>query len=105
MAPYWKKSVPPVEDTYWLQIRVRASKLKSDGCSGVPDFYLDGCLEHDIHYRTHKWLDDEPIFKSEADERFRRVIQARSPFGRISPMSWWRWFAVKTFGRKAWEHS
>ena len=103
MAPYWRKAVPPHDDTYWLLVREKASRLGSDGCSGVPDFYLDACLEHDCHYRTHMWLDEEPIFKSEADERLRQVIQSRSAFGVMSPMSWWRWFAVKSFGKKAWD--
>ncbi len=102
-AAYWQKAVPPPEDSYWLHIRERAKRLESDGCSGVPDFYLDACLEHDIHYRTHRWLDGLPIFKSEADERFRQVIQSRSAFGLFSPMSWWRWLAVKWAGQKAWE--
>ena len=103
MAPYWQKAVPPADDTYWLSIREKALALKSDGCTGVPDFYLDACLEHDVHYRTHHWLDGEPIFKSEADERLRRVIQARSFLGIFSPLSWWRWAAVKCFGGTAWE--
>ena len=105
MAPYWRKAAPPPEDSYWLHIRVRAKKLNADGCSGVPDFYLDACLEHDTHYRTHQWLDTEPIFKSEADARFRQVIQSRSIFGVMSPMSWWRWVGVKAFGQKAWNHT
>jgi hypothetical protein len=98
-------AIPPATDPYWQQIRKRAAALKADGCSGVPDFFLDACLEHDVHYRTHTWLDGSPIFKSEADERFRHVIQSRSAFGVLSPMSWWRWMAVKAFGRKAWNHT
>ena len=96
--------IPEETSPYWTRIRERASELNADGCSGVPDFYLDACLEHDIHYRTHEWLDGTPIFKSEADARFRRVIQARSLFGLFSPMSWWRWVGVWAFAKKAWEH-
>ena len=62
-------------------------------------------FEHDIHYRTHAWLDGAPIFKSEADARFRQVIQARSFLGRVSPMAWWRWAGVALFGGKAWDHA
>ena len=69
-----------------------------------PTFSSMPVFEHDIHYRTHCWLDQEPIFKSEADVRFRQVIQARSMFGSASPMSWWRWAGVALFGRKAWGH-
>lgn len=105
MASYWKKSVPPKDDTYWLHIREKARRLNADGCTGVPDFYLDACLEHDIHYRTHQWLDEEPIFKSEADARFRQVIQSRSIFGLFSPMALWRWVGVMVFGKKAWSRS
>jgi len=102
-ALYWQKAVPPADDTYWLLVRERARRLESDGCSGVPDFYLDACLEHDIHYRTHRWINGMSIFKSEADARFRQVIQSRSVLGVMSPMSWWRWLAVKSFGKKAWD--
>lgn len=94
--------IPPADDPYWWCVREYASWINSDGCTGVADFYLDACLEHDYHYRTHRWLDGRPIFRSEADERFRRVIQSRSPFGRISPLSWWRWAGVRILGRHAW---
>jgi hypothetical protein len=98
------KKVPPKGSSYWQEVRTRAAELKADGCSGVPDFYLEACLEHDIHYRTHAWLDGSPVFKSEADARFRAVIQSRSWFGILSPMSWWRWAGVYLLGRKAWNH-
>jgi hypothetical protein len=26
---------------YWRLVRIKAKQLKSDGCSGVPDFYRD----------------------------------------------------------------
>ena len=86
-------------------MRKKASQLNADGCSGVPDFYLDACLEHDIHYRTHAWVNGDPIFNSEADTRLRRVIQSRSLFGVLSPMSWWRWAGVSLFANRAWERS
>ncbi len=102
MAPYWQKAVPDFTDTYWLHIRERARRLNADGCTGVPDFFLDACLEHDVHYRTHAWVDGTPIFKSEADARLRDVIQSRSAFGVLSPMSYWRWLGVKLLGHRAW---
>jgi len=85
-------------------VRYRAAKLKADGCTGVPDFYRDGCLEHDLAYRLHRDSMDLPITKAEADRRFRWYIQHHSWFGLCSPMSWWRWAAVKWFGNKAWNH-
>ncbi|HYE89541.1 MAG TPA: hypothetical protein VEA38_00920 [Terriglobales bacterium] len=87
---------------YWARVRQRAAELGSDGCSVVADFYLDACLEHDIHYRTHRRLDGTPITKAEADALFRQRIQERSCLGRFSPMSWWRWAAVALFGGSAW---
>lgn len=103
---------------YWPWLRIEAAKIKSDGCSGVPDFHLDCCLQHDASYWYAKcpvsaytyYLEDSPnpweqatnIFESDADARFRRCIQQDSPFGRYSPMSWWRWAALKMFGKKAW---
>ncbi len=77
--------------------------LGADGCTGVPDFYLLGCLEHDIAYRTHKDPLCKPITKAEADQRLRWYISNNSVFGDLSPMAWWRWLAVKWFANKAWE--
>lgn len=94
--------VEPSDSAYWRAIRRRAQELGSDGCTAVPDFYRDVCLEHDVHYRTHARLDGSPIRRAEADRLLRLGIQARSPFGRASPMSWWRWAAVRAFGRRAW---
>lgn len=95
--------IPPKDDVYWDRVRARARELGSDGCTAVPDFYLDSCLEHDIHYRTHAWLDGSPITRSQADQRFREVIQSRSWFGVASPMSWWRWAGLRLGGDAAWE--
>lgn len=87
---------------YWERVRLKAAELGADGCSGVPDFYKDCCDEHDIHYRTKHTLDGQPISRPEADVRFRECIQSRSGFGRLSPLSWWRWLGVRIFGGKAW---
>lgn len=91
------------EDEYWELVRKEAKELLADGCSGVPDFHLDCCLEHDIAYRTKKTVLGEPISRRQADAQFRRCIQRRSKFGKISPMSWWRWAGVRIFGRSAWK--
>lgn len=90
---------------YWELVRLMAERLNSDGCSGVPEFYHDCCLEHDIHYRTHFTLLNQPISRSEADRLFRKCMQQRSSFGVWSPMAWWRWIGVRMFGKRAYEQS
>jgi hypothetical protein len=88
---------------YWSDVRSRAQELKADGCSGVPDWMVWTCLEHDVHYRTHKTLNGTPITKTTSDYVFRVRIQQGSALGRFSPVSWWRWLGVKYLGKKAWE--
>ena len=102
-VPDWElRLVPPKGAYYWTRVRRVASRLGSDGCTGVPDFYLDSCLEHDIHYRTHHTLDGRRISRRQSDMRKRRVIQSRSPFGLLSPMAWWRWAGLRMLGWRAW---
>lgn len=84
----------PESHEYWDRVRLKAKRLGSDGCSFVKDWYLDACLEHDIHWRTGMTLDGKLITTAQANERFRRVIQSRSKLGRLSPLSWWRWAGV-----------
>lgn len=90
--------IPSRISKYWDAIRRRAAELASDGCTLVADFYLDACLEHDVHWRTGRTLDGALISTRQANLRFRYVIQNRSPFGRLSPMSWWRWAGVSIAG-------
>lgn len=88
---------------YWMRVKKEALRLKSDGCTGVPDWFRRACLEHDVHYRTHRRINGNiSLCKEEADYIFKVRMQHLSWFGRFSPMAWWRWMAVKTFGRKAW---
>lgn len=89
---------------YVLRVERIAAILKADGCTGVPDFYLLGCLEHDIAYRTHCDPWGRPLNKRTADMRLRWYISMRSVFDGYSPMAWWRWLAVKWWGKKAWAH-
>jgi len=95
-------NLPLVSAIYWRRVRQVAAALKSDGCTGVVDIYKDACLEHDIHYRLGRTLGGYVITRADADRRFRLVMQSRSPFGRISPMSWWRWAGVRIGGRAIW---
>ena len=93
------KLIPKKGTVYWALIRHRAECLGSDGCTGVPDFYLEACLEHDIHWRTGRTLYGQTISTRQSNTRFRWVIQDRSLFGVFSPLSWWRWAAVSIAGR------
>ena len=88
---------------YWASVRARAAELGSDGCTGVTQAFHDCCFEHDVHYRTGMRLDGTPITRRAADAAFRRCIQSRSVFGKMSPMSWWRWLGVRVFGRGAYK--
>jgi len=95
--------LPLYSAVYWRRIRQMAALLNSDGCTGVPDFYKDACLEHDCHYRRGMTLGLQIITRADADRRFRQVIQSRSPFRKFSPMSWWRWLGVRIGGKAAWD--
>lgn len=92
------------DSAYWAALGAWA-RANSDGCTGVKDVYVRACHEHDFHYRfAHTFAGTpealgEPISKTEADTRFRQVMQWESPLGRFSPLSWWRWAGVATFGR------
>lgn len=77
--------------------------IGSDGCTGVPDFYKDGCTIHDFWYRTHRNLDATPITQAQADLGLKRYIQSKSLFGRFSPIAQWRYFGVRALGGRAWE--
>lgn len=92
----------PADQDFWGAVRAIAEQLGSDGCTGIPDFYVGPCFRHDIHYRTHADLAGRPLSRHDADRRFRLGIQAHSPFGVLSPMSYWRWAGVRLFGRRAW---
>ena len=79
--------------------------IKSDGCSGVPDICVDECVKHDFYYRTRHDFSGRLIRREYADLLFRRGLQRQSRLGVLSPMSWWRWLAVRAFpqARRAWE--
>lgn len=98
LLPMTLREIPPSIDPYWGRVAFQAWSVGSDGCTGVPDFYRDTCLEHDVHWRTGHMLDGTPLTLAKANRRFRWAIQARSPFGRLSPMSWWRWAGVTVAG-------
>ena len=94
---------------YVRRIRKEAYIIGSDGCTGVPDWFLDVCLEHDLHYAYH-WdmLTGARMTKEDADIYLKWGIQYFSFFGRLSPMAWWRYTALSKkkglgLGSRAWE--
>ena len=94
---------PASDRAYWARVREAAGWLESDGCTGVPDFYRDACLEHDVHYRVHHTIFGEPISRREADWRLRLAIEDRSMLGSFSPMALWRWAGVRWLAGTAWK--
>lgn len=97
-----RSKLPRLTDAvYWDYIASWAVK-HSDGCSGVADIYVQACWEHDYHYRYGRTVQRAPISRSAADRRFRQVVQALSPAGLLSPVSWWRWAGLRLFGGRAW---
>lgn len=97
-------TLPGIKDThYWLLVQQWAKQYKSDGCTGVMDFYVEACWEHDYHYRYGvTLLTHEPITFEQANSRLREAIQMRSKLRWFSPISWTRYFGVKEFGRGIW---
>lgn len=88
--------------SYRDELEAWAAAAGSDGCSIVPEFYRVCCLEHDHAYQTGRTLHGVPMSKAQADQRFRDCIQAHSSFRWLSPLSWWRYWAVSLFGRGIW---
>lgn len=96
-------SLPNKDDTeYWDRVAAWGKK-NSDGCTGVPDFYVEACWEHDYHYRYAMTLLGDPITFEESNARFRESIQMRSRLRWFSPMSWVRFLGVRAFGRPLWD--
>lgn len=96
---YWAQLDDPL---YRQAVWTLGRRLGSDGCTGVADWYLIACYDHDIAYRTGLTLDGRPLTRAEADRRFRWAIQHESRLGRLAPMAWWRWIGVRLFGYFAW---
>jgi hypothetical protein len=86
---------------YWERLKEWAAQ-NSDGCTKAADIHVECCYEHDYHYVFGETLEGSPITKAEADVQFRRCIQSRSKLGKFSPMSWWRFAAVRLFGKGKW---
>lgn len=105
--------------TYLNFVRSEAALVDTDGCSGVSGVYVECCFEHDLGYFHAKdprdaylkfksgsvdyWADAKPITRAEVDRRFRKCHQARSVFGKWSPMALWRWLGVRLGAQGAWD--
>lgn len=76
---------------------------KSDGCTGVIDYLVKSCWEHDFYFRTHHDFCGKVISFWEANRRYRIRMQRCSKLGILSPISWWRWLGVSLLGKAAWE--
>jgi hypothetical protein len=72
--------------------------IQADGCSGATEVYHDCCVFHDLAYRIGIDYYGHPVNRKEADVLFRQCMQSHSKLGRFSPMSWWRYAAVRLLG-------
>lgn len=80
--------------------------IATDGCTGVPDFYLNCCILHDWFYRTHRDLYGRPATKAYADRiGMKECIRRCSWLGRFSPMAWWRWWGLRKWFKEKSEKS
>ena len=91
---------------YWTRVKEMAAALHGDGCTASPDlFYRRCCDEHDIHYRTGKTVDGEPITRAQSDKRLFQCMKkaGKTPvLGRfLIPLTFW--FMVRVFARNAWK--
>lgn len=84
---------------YWERVRDKAAELGTDGCSGATGAFAECCMEHDIAYRTGLTVNGEAQTKEQADTRFLHCMQSRSVLGFYSPVAWWRYAAVRCFGK------
>ena len=80
-------------------VKLLDSAIKSDGCTGVKDYYRDCCVIHDLAYRgaVDPW--GVSITRAQADTNLRLCIQSKSRLGVFSPLSWVRYAGVSVFGR------
>lgn len=90
-------TVPDPHDVdAWILIRALAADLKSDGCTGVKDFFKDSCLYHDVLCRTGvDPFTGQPVTAADCDYALRKAIQDRSKLGRFDLISWGRWAGVR----------
>mgnify|MGYP001568012713 CR=1 FL=1 len=80
--------------------------IRTDGCTGAPDFHAawrSCCNRHDRHYSTHRDQHGEPLTRAEADAALLKCLRARarSPIGKwiIAPLYY---AAVRTLAARRW---
>lgn len=92
---------------YWSDVRIVAEALNADGCSGIPDTFVWSCLEHDVFYRTHRFINGGAVTKKIADYCLRVRIQQTQMSLLKWPISWIRWLGVAVLfsgvSQKAWD--
>lgn len=91
--------------TYWQKVKSLSRALQGDGCTCAPDFfYRECCDEHDIHYRTGKRVNGDPITRLQADNALFRCMRRRGKLPVIGklliPAVFWLF--VRALGWKAW---
>src|ERR1051326_798822 len=97
--------VNPDDQAAYLKWLEEWASSHSDGCTKIPDIHVHCCWQHDFCYQTgldprSVWAGKpEAISRRDADALFRVCNQKEDPLGRFSPLSWWRWAAVRVFGR------
>lgn len=77
-------------------------RIRSDGCSGVPDWRVWTCWEHDIHYKHARTLAGAKLNRRQADWILRRRIEQASELGALSAHAWFWWVGVRIGGFVAW---
>lgn len=103
--PFNKEGVDPHAFEEYFTWLARWAWKRSDGCTGVSNWYLFCCWAHDFGYQTgldpyqywmgHRVAQGEP----ESNTKLRWCIQAESKLGRFNPISWIRYWGVSLFGR------
>lgn len=88
--------------SYHDQLKSLAESIGSDGCTNAAQWYQECCWEHDWAYVTGTTPRGVFVTKEQADQRFRDCLQAHSSFRWLSPLSWWRFLAVRKFGKGLW---
>lgn len=90
--------------SYEEELEAWGRTVGSDGCTyPAMQVFRICCLAHDRAYATGFTIRGVRITKAQADQQFRDCIQRHSTFRWLSPMSWWRYWAVRRFGRGVWK--
>jgi hypothetical protein len=81
-----------------------AEFIKSDGCTGVPDWFLNGCIQHDWGFRTHRDFEGNWVTEHEVNGWLKEYVQKRSWLGRWSLVAFVRYqFLEKLLPKRVWD--